>query len=43
VASINWAVLGKIILGWILAPAVAFVICFIGLFFLQNVFALKVI
>jgi PiT family inorganic phosphate transporter len=43
IASINWTVLGKILLGWILAPAVAFIICFVGLFFLQNVFALRVI
>jgi PiT family inorganic phosphate transporter len=43
VASINWMVLGKILLGWVLAPAVAFIICFIGLFFLQNVFSLTVI
>jgi PiT family inorganic phosphate transporter len=43
VASINWAVLGKILIGWVLAPAVAFIICFIGLFFLQNVFALRVV
>ncbi|MCH1411883.1 MAG: inorganic phosphate transporter, partial [Rhodobacteraceae bacterium] len=43
VGSINWAVLGKILMGWILAPVVAFIICFIGLFFLQNVFALRVV
>ena len=43
VASLNWMVLGKILLGWILAPVVAFIICFIGLFFLQNVFSLTVI
>ena len=42
-ASINWAVLGKIIIGWVLAPVVAFIICFIGLFFLQNVFSLQVV
>ena len=42
-ASINWAVLGKIIIGWVLAPVAAFIICFIGLFFLQNVFSLEVV
>lgn len=36
--SINWGIIGKIILGWILAPAFALMICFVCLFFLENVF-----
>ena len=41
-SNINWLVLGKILVGWILAPVFAFIICFFGLFFLQNVFSLHV-
>ena len=40
--GIRWAVLGKIIAGWIATPFVAGTMCFIGLFFLQNVFGLVV-
>ena len=36
--GIRWEVLGKIVAGWIATPFVAGVLCFIGLFFLQNVF-----
>ncbi len=36
--SIRWHVLGGIGLGWVLTPIIAGVVCFIGLFFLQNVF-----
>ena len=36
--GLRWRVLGGIGLGWILTPAMAGLICFIGLFFLQNVF-----
>jgi len=42
-AGIRWTVLGKIIAGWIATPFAAGIICFIGLFFLQNVFGLKVV
>ena len=41
--GIRWGTLGKIIIGWVATPIAAGVICFIGLFFLQNVFGLKVI
>ncbi len=41
-SSIQWAVLGRIVLGWITTPVIAATICFIGLFFLQNVFGLRV-
>ena len=40
--GIRWEVLGKIVAGWIATPFVAGVLCFIGLFFLQNVFGLSV-
>ncbi len=42
-AGIQWHVLGKIFAGWVATPFVAGLICFIGLFFLQNVFGLKVV
>ena len=41
-AGIRWAVLGKIVAGWVVTPFAAGIICFIGLFFLQNVFGLTV-
>ncbi|MEH6360537.1 MAG: inorganic phosphate transporter, partial [Amylibacter sp.] len=40
--GIRWSVLGKIVTGWIATPIAACFICFIGLFFLQNVFGLTV-
>ena len=43
ISSINLTVLGKIFLGWLFAPALACLICFLGLFFLQNVFSLSVV
>ena len=33
-----WVVLGSIGLGWVVTPIIAGVVCFIGLFFLQNEF-----
>jgi PiT family inorganic phosphate transporter len=36
--AIRWRVLGGISLGWLATPIIAGVVCFIGLFFLQNVF-----
>jgi PiT family inorganic phosphate transporter len=36
--AIRWHVLGGIGLGWILTPLIAGLVCFVGLFFLQNVF-----
>ncbi len=40
--GIRWRVLGGIGMGWVAAPAIAGIVCFIGLFFLQNVFDQKV-
>jgi len=42
-AGIRWFVLRLIVTGWVATPLIAGVICFIGLFFLQNVFGLVVI
>jgi PiT family inorganic phosphate transporter len=36
--AIRWHVLGGIGTGWVLTPLIAGLICFVGLFFLQNVF-----
>ncbi len=36
--QINWKILGKIAISWILAPVISALICYISLFFLQNVF-----
>lgn len=36
--GIKWSVVGKISIGWVLTPTIAAVICFISLFFLENVF-----
>ncbi len=41
-AGIRWGVLGRIVAGWVATPVVAGIICFLGLFFLQNVFHLAV-
>ena len=38
VAGIRWRLLGNIVLGWMVTPLLAGIICYIGLFFLQNVF-----
>ena len=36
--GVNWGVIGKIVVGWISAPLMAMLVCFISLFFLENVF-----
>lgn len=36
--NINWGIIGKISIGWIVTPIIALIICFISLFFLENVF-----
>ncbi len=43
ITAVKWNVLGKIIAGWIVTPIFAGIVCFVGLFFLQNVFTLSVI
>ncbi len=36
--TIRWRVVGSVSLGWVFTPVVAGIVCYIGLFFLQNVF-----
>lgn len=40
--GINWMIVRKIVVGWGMAPIMAMIICFISLFFLENVFTLQV-
>ena len=40
--NIRWRVLGGIGLGWLATPILAGLVCFVGLFFLQNVFDQRV-
>lgn len=40
--GIRWSILSRIALGWITTPAISALICFISLFFLENVFNLTV-
>lgn len=41
-AGIRWRLLGRIVLGWAVTPFLSGIICFVGLFFLQNVFSQRV-
>jgi inorganic phosphate transporter, PiT family len=36
--NVNYSILGKISLGWVSTPIIAAIICFVSLFFMQNVF-----
>jgi putative permease len=36
--ELNWNILGHVALGWIVTPIAAALVCYISLFFLQNVF-----
>lgn len=40
--TIRWPVVGNIVVGWVVTPVAAAAICYIGLFFLQNVFGQEV-
>ena len=40
--GINWKITGKIVSGWVTTPLITLGLCFICLFFLQNVFNLVV-
>lgn len=40
--GVNWSVTLKVLIGWVLTPLIALIICFISLFFLQNVFNMTV-
>ena len=41
-SEINWGILGKIVISWVIAPILSALICYISLFFLQNVFNMVV-
>ncbi len=36
--GLNWGVTGRIVVGWVVTPLIALVVCFVSLFFLENVF-----
>ncbi len=36
--GVNWGITGRIVVGWIVTPLIALVVCFVSLFFLENVF-----
>ena len=36
--NIQWRVLGKISIGWVATPLISAAVCFIALFFMQNIF-----
>ncbi len=40
--EIKWGILGRIAIGWITTPVIAGILCFVALFFLENVFQLQV-
>ena len=40
--EVNWGVLGKIFISWIVSPLLSALICYVSLFFLQNVFDMVV-
>ena len=40
--DVKWGIVGQIALGWLTTPIIAGTICFISLFFLENVFNLTV-
>ena len=40
--NLNWRLIGHIIVGWVTTPVIAALVCYISLFFLQNVFNLEV-
>lgn len=42
IGSVNWKLLGRIFIGWVLTPVMSAFICYISLFVLANVFTLTV-
>ncbi|MBE6448312.1 MAG: inorganic phosphate transporter [Alphaproteobacteria bacterium] len=40
--DLNWCLIGKITISWVATPVIAAIVCYISLFFIQNVFALEV-
>jgi PiT family inorganic phosphate transporter len=43
VTNLNFRILGKISVGWIITPIASAVVCFVLLFFVQNVFQAKIV
>jgi PiT family inorganic phosphate transporter len=41
--EVNWGTVGRVAVGWLVTPVVASLLCFLGLFVLQNVFLLQVV
>ena len=41
--EVNWGTVGRVALGWLVTPLVSSLLCFLGLFILQNVFLLQVV
>ncbi|MBP3191345.1 inorganic phosphate transporter [Natronogracilivirga saccharolytica] len=41
--GINYAVVGRIASGWVITPVIAAALCFVALFFVQNVFEQEVV
>ena len=41
--NINYAVVGKIASGWVITPIIAALMCYVALFFVQNVFEQEVV
>jgi len=41
--NINWMVIGRIAVGWVITPLIAALMCYVALFFVQNVFEQEVI
>ena len=40
--NLNWCLIGRIAISWVATPLIAAIICYISLFFLQNVFGMEV-
>jgi len=41
--NINWNIIGRIALGWVITPLIAAAMCYVALFFVQNVFEQEVV
>jgi len=41
--EIHWGTVSRVVWGWLVTPVTAGVLCFIGLYFLQNVFSIVVV
>ena len=42
-SNINWSVIGRIVIGWVVTPVIAALMCYVALFFVQNVFEQEVV